>query len=731
MSLPPLTVASAPKPRRRVRALASEVNDSAMPMTISPAIDAATRDAVNAFTTAMMLHESMVTDAFTNQPARTGFGTSNLLEATEYPLTRLSRNYILMQSLYRSNWIARKVVDCVAEDMMKHWVRFDSDLDPKKIKKFDRAIRTTATRTKLTDAIKWARLFGGAGAVMMIAGDEGRLDKPLDPDDVGPGEYRGLLVFDRWSGISPGATMIYDLDNPVEFDLPETYLVTTEGGQSLTVHHSRVLRFCGRGLPHWEWQAEQRWGISEYEVIFEELKKRDNTSANIASLVFRANILALRQKDLSQLLTGLGASPQAQKNFNASLQAQVTLMSNQGLMILPEEGGLEQHTYAFSGISEVYHEFMLDICGAAEIPMSRLFGRSASGLAGTNEGDEHAYYDTIAQKQSRDLDGPLDKLFPIIAMSEWGKVPDDFDYSYNSARSMSAEEKGNLAAIKSTPIFESFNSGIIGRKTALQEMQGLTDETGMFSNIDQDTIDEADDTPITEMQMNQEMALAGAGGEDGEEGEGPGGGQGSNSLTGAPGAKAKGNKPNPKAKGKAAKSDAKGKDKGKKKPSKAKGKKKSGKAKDEATVPVALEETDPTVEFGGLLVWVENPVGSTRSGTSPDGDWSVTMTHPYGFIQRSLGVDGDEVDCFLGPNESADKVYIVHTQSPGSDPDADGEHTYDEDKVMLGFDSTGDAMAAFFDNYSSPDHFQSVETIHLADFPRKLEHLRGRKLVAH
>ena len=61
-------------------------------------------------------------DAFSNIAARLGAGFNNLLEGTNYPLTRLSFNYILMQSLYRSNWIIRKVVDVPAEDMTKNWM---------------------------------------------------------------------------------------------------------------------------------------------------------------------------------------------------------------------------------------------------------------------------------------------------------------------------------------------------------------------------------------------------------------------------------------------------------------------------------------------------------------------------------------------------------------------------------------------------------------------------------
>lgn len=63
-----------------------------------------------------------------------------------------------------------------------------------------------------------------------------------------------------------------------------------------------MLRFIGRELPNWEKYAEQQWGASEVEVIFDELKKRDNTSWNIAQLVFLANLRVLKMADLGELL---------------------------------------------------------------------------------------------------------------------------------------------------------------------------------------------------------------------------------------------------------------------------------------------------------------------------------------------------------------------------------------------------------------------------------------------
>lgn len=448
-------------------------------------------------------------DAFSNLAANLGFQSSNLLEATAYPLTRLTYQYITLLSLYRNHWIVRKIVDAPAEDMTKNWVALLSDLEPAQLKRFDQACRLTGTANAVLTTLKWARLFGGAAGIIMIKGDENRLDKPLKLDDVEPDSYRGLIPLDRWSGITPGATLCSDIDRPLDFGLPENYRVTLKTGKSFEIHASRVVRFIGRDVPSWEKEVEQQWGVSEIEIIYDELKKRDNTSWNIASLVFRANIIGIRQDNLSQLLSGVNANPQAQRNFYSTIAAQSSLMSNQGLMVLPKEGGLETHTYAFGGVGMMYQQFKEDMAGAAEIPYSRIFGRPPGGLSTTNEGDEHVYYERIKARQQRDLDPQMMKLFPVIAMSVWGKVPDDFDWNWRPVATLSSTEQANIAVARTGAVMEVLNAGVISPRVAMKELVQMSEETELWTNITDDDIAKADDqtiSPVEAMQMQQEQA---------------------------------------------------------------------------------------------------------------------------------------------------------------------------------------------------------------------------------
>lgn len=101
------------------------------------------------------------------------------------------------------------------------------------------------------------------------------------------------------------------------------------------------------------------------------------------------------------------------------------------------------------------------------------------------------------------------------------------------------------------------------------------------------------------------------------------------------------------------------------------------------------------VKVGAFDVTIENPKGSERSGTDANGKkWSVKMNNTYGYIRGTEGVDGDHIDVFLA--EDMDKwdgkyVFVVDQYNP------DG--TFDEHKVMLGFNSMEKARSAYLANY--------------------------------
>jgi len=119
------------------------------------------------------------------------------------------------------------------------------------------------------------------------------------------------------------------------------------------------------------------------------------------------------------------------------------------------------------------------------------------------------------------------------------------------------------------------------------------------------------------------------------------------------------------------------------------------------------------VDFQGLDISIENPAGSIRKGVDEHGnEWETELAHHYGYIKKTTGNDGDHVDVFISPEESAnDKVFIVDQK------DSVGG-AFDEHKVMLGFDSKEKAKQGYLENYdeSGKDRIMNITEMSVDDF---------------
>lgn len=423
-------------------------------------------------------------DTYSNLLANLGLGANNISESARYIMTRFTWDYQTLNTLYRNNWIAKAIIDKPNNEMIKNGFEIQSQIEQEKITKIMSAYKRTKTNSRILEALKWSSLYGGALFVPLIEGQED-LSEPLDYDTIDIDSYKGGFVVDRWSGVSPSLELEEDITSP-DFGLPKYYIVTDNTtNKTYTVHGSRVIRFVGRELPYIEQLSETYWGASELEHIYTELKKRDDTSANISYLIFLANVRVLKYENLSQLI-GLG-DQEAVAQVYGTLQEINRLMSNTGIFVTDPENTFETHQYSFTGINDVYESFMLDISGAAEIPCDKLFGRSPNGF---NSGDMvlQAYYDNIQEKQESRLRQQLEKIIKIISMSSIGLIPEDIEIMFNPIRQSDDTNRATLAAQLSQPLFDAFDRGLINKTIVLRELKAQQKLTGLWSNISDEYI---------------------------------------------------------------------------------------------------------------------------------------------------------------------------------------------------------------------------------------------------
>ena len=120
------------------------------------------------------LRRGISLDGYTNPLAFLG-ESSPLLSSGTYIRNNLTSDPDLLTTLYRTSWLSKRIIDTPSEDMTRSWYRFSSPLPEEDLESLRRLESRHSVRQELTNAIRWARLYGGSLALMVIRGEEDRL----------------------------------------------------------------------------------------------------------------------------------------------------------------------------------------------------------------------------------------------------------------------------------------------------------------------------------------------------------------------------------------------------------------------------------------------------------------------------------------------------------------------------------------------------------------------------
>lgn len=322
-------------------------------------------------------------------------------------------NWPEMESAYTNNWIAKQVVNVPVDDGVREWRAWQCE----EAADIEAEEHRLGLKGHYKEARYWARLYGGS-IVLMVTDQP--LDKPLDINKVKKGSLKRLVVLDRWD-VSP---MNFNYFSPVDANYlkPESYTVT---GGATQIHWSHVVRCDGEILPRRMRAMNNGWGDSTLRRVMEDVKDAVATKGGIASMVLESNVDVITRDGLSNELASGQDSAILQRY---GLAAQMKSIVN--TLLLDGKETYERKSLAFSGLSQIMEQFMVWLSGAADIPMTRLFGRSAAGLSATGEGDLNNYYDSVRAQQESTFKQELAPLDEVMIRSALGYMPDECSYEW-------------------------------------------------------------------------------------------------------------------------------------------------------------------------------------------------------------------------------------------------------------------------------------------------------------
>lgn len=447
---------------------------------------------------------SSVVDSFQNFAQRLGVGADNPLSSAGYGFNPISRVRTTLEWIHRGSWIGGVAVDVIADDMTRAGVTIQGQMKPDDMSKVTESITTLGVWQKINETIKWARLYGGALAVMLVDGQDPKT--PLRLETIGKGQFRGLLVLDRWM-VEPSMNDLITEPGP-NMGLPKYYTITADAPAlpRMKIHHSRCIRLTGIDVPYWQKLQENLWGISVLERLYDRMLAFDSATTGAAQLVYKAYVRTYKIKGMREIVAAGGP---AMKGLVAYVEMMRRFQGIEGITLMDGDDEFEGQSHsAFSGLADALSEFKEQLSGALQIPLIRLFGQSPSGFS-TGDTDLRQYYDGIKQKQEDDLKVGVTKVYRIAALSEGVQIPDGFGITFNSLWQLSDTDKASIAESTGRAVASAQEAGLISDQTALKELKQSSQITGIFTNITEEDINAAS-------QEIEEPPIPGMPGEEGE-----------------------------------------------------------------------------------------------------------------------------------------------------------------------------------------------------------------------
>lgn len=340
-----------------------------------------------------------------------------------------------LRAMFRKSWLANAIVTTPVEDMLREGITVKWDgitkEDAATVKRAERKFRIKAAQQ---EALTWCRVFGGSVVIPIIDGHT--WDQPLDMATVKKGSLRGFMVWDRTWVIPQGGAPDRDFNSP-NFGKPLFYMVRNS---SVMVHWSRVFRFEGRLIDYDDFLANNFWHDSELLHVMTSMKDYDGGKENVASMLWEAKIDVIKTA-LAKLINLKDGGAAVEKRYRDAALGK----SNHRLLLINQDEEYDSKAVPFGGIDNILGFFAIDACGAARIPMVKLFGQSAPGMNSTGDTDVRLYYDRVSSEDERVRLPPATLMYELMIRSELGRLPEGFEICPNPMWQLSAKD---LAAIR-------------------------------------------------------------------------------------------------------------------------------------------------------------------------------------------------------------------------------------------------------------------------------------------
>jgi phage-related protein (TIGR01555 family) len=387
-----------------------------------------------------------------------------------------------IDAAYRSSWLIRKIVDIPAMDMTRE--RRDWQADQADIEKLEAEEKRLQLWAKVRQALILGRLGGGA-IIMGVGREDPAL--PINPKSLKAGSLRYVHVVSRYR-LTVGP-IVMDPESDL-FGQPEYFQLGGQG-TNVRIHPSRVVAFKGMHVPDLGMTASDQWfwGDSIIQVIDEAVKNADTATGGFASLIHEAKVDTVSIPGLIEHV----ATKEGEALIKKRVEIANMFKSAWNTRILDggtgEDGTAEEwdtRQINWAGMPDVMNAFMGFVAGAADIPATRLLGRSPQGMNATGESDLTNYYDGLQARQDMDLRPQLEQIDRVLIPSAGVAVGDEAKtwFEFPPLTTPTEQEEATTFNTSMDAVTKLQNTGLIPDVAMSKAVQNFMTERGYLPGLE-------------------------------------------------------------------------------------------------------------------------------------------------------------------------------------------------------------------------------------------------------
>lgn len=392
-----------------------------------------------------------IASMMTGGSSLSSYGT--IAYSNNYSLITLNR--IILTYLFTGNGIFQTAIQLPIQDALSKGIEIESsEMSANEIDEllewmetpFDGDIESFTPWEIILNMFTWVRLYGGAGALINNGEDP---EIPLDYNSIFSNKLE-IYDIDRWQ-LDQGAYVYRDEVIHDDWMNREFYYI-----HGVKVHKSRILRSRGKRAPYYVRRQLRGWGMSEGERMIRDLNLYLKTGDVLYEIIDETKIDVYKIKGLANKMMQRGGTEKITQRITLANE----LKNYINALVLDMEEDFLQKNMSFTGLAEVMRENRINVASALRMPMTKLFGLSASGF-NTGESDLENYNSMIESQVRTPIKPVIREFLKIGMMKLFNYIPTQFKIKFPSLRVLSALDEETIKVSQQNRALTLYDRGII------------------------------------------------------------------------------------------------------------------------------------------------------------------------------------------------------------------------------------------------------------------------------